>query len=82
MACNTYMYTLYYLLYAGIASWSLNKLSKMEKSLLELILPASARGGSRKFRKGWLGHLPTFVVLRIEIIQNNFKEKRPPLAHP
>ena len=64
MACNTYMYILYYLLYAGIASWSLNKLSKMEKSLLELILPASARGGSRKFRKGWLGHLPTFQLYR------------------
>ena len=25
----------------------------------EIILPASARGESRKFRKGWLGHLPT-----------------------
>ena len=29
MACNTYMYILYYLLYAGIGFWSLNKLSKM-----------------------------------------------------
>ncbi|CAH3023365.1 unnamed protein product, partial [Porites evermanni] len=25
---------------------------------------ASARGGSRKFRKGWLGHLPTCQLYR------------------
>ena len=31
MECNTSMY---YLLYAGIGVWSLNKLSKMEKSLM------------------------------------------------
>ena len=63
MACNAYMYILYYLLYAGIGFWSLKKLSTMEKSLMELILPASARGGSRKIRKGWLGHLPTCRLL-------------------
>ena len=64
MACNTYMYILYYLLYAGIGFWSLNiKLSNGEISH-ELILPASARGGSRKFRKGWLGHLPTCQLYR------------------
>ena len=34
MACNTYMYILYYLLYAGIGFWSLKKLLKMEKSLM------------------------------------------------
>ena len=34
MACNTYMYILYYLLYGEIGFWSLNKLSKMEKSLM------------------------------------------------
>ena len=34
MACNTYMYNLYYLLYAGIGFWSQNTLSKMEKSLM------------------------------------------------
>ena len=34
MACNTYMCILYYLLYVGIGFWSLNKLSKMEKSLM------------------------------------------------
>ena len=33
MAYNTYMYILYYVLYAGIG-WSLKKLSKMEKSLM------------------------------------------------
>ena len=26
MECNTYMYILYYVLYAGIGFWSLNKL--------------------------------------------------------
>ncbi|CAH3172622.1 unnamed protein product, partial [Porites lobata] len=31
---------------------------------------AAARGGSRKFRKGWLGHLPTCQVCR-----NSTKEK-------
>ena len=90
MACNTYMYILYYLLYAGIGFWSLNKLSKNGEVSPELILPAAARGGSRKFRKEWLGHLPTEVPAytetfycsenSIKIIQNNFKEKRPPLA--
>ena len=62
-ACNTYMYILYYLLYAVIiiGSWSLNKLSKTSH---ELILPAFTRGGSRKFIKGWLGHLPTCQLYR------------------
>ena len=34
MASNTYMFILYSLLYAGIGLWSLNKISKMEKSLM------------------------------------------------
>ena len=33
MVCNTYIYILYYLLYAGIGSQSPDKLSKIEKSL-------------------------------------------------
>ena len=53
----------YYLLYDGIGFWSLNKLSIMEKSLMnssyQHLIISACRGGSRKFRKGWLGHSPT-----------------------
>ena len=90
MACNTYMYILYYLLYAGIDFWSLNKLSKMEKSLMNSSyqhLPGVDPENSEK--GGWdtcplASYIGTFYYSdsSIKIIQNNFKEKRPPLAHP
>ena len=90
MARNTYMYILYYLLYAGIGFWSLNKLSKMNKSLINSSyqhLPGVDPENSEK--GGWdtcplAGYIETFYYSdsSIKIIQNNFKEKRPPLAHP
>ena len=89
MAYNTYMYILYYVLYAGIG-WSLKKLSKMEKSLMNSSyqhLPGVDPENSEK--GGWdtcplASYIETFYCSEnsIKIIQNNFKEKRPPLAHP
>ena len=90
MACNTYMCILYYLLYVGIGFWSLNKLSKMNKSLINSSyqhLPGVDPENSEK--GGWdtcplASYIETFYCSEnsIKIIQNNFKEKRPPLAHP
>ena len=88
MACNTYMYNLYYLLYAGIGFWSLNTLSKMEKSLLNSSYQQQPGVDPRNSEKGgWdtcplASYIETFYCSEnsIKIIQNNFKEKRPPLA--
>ena len=82
------MYILYYLLYAGIA-WSLNKLSKMEKPrlnssyqwLLGVDPENSEKGGLDTFPLA--SYIETFYCSEsIKIIQNNFKEKRSPLACP
>ena len=91
MACNTYMYILYYLLYAGIGFWYLNiKLSKMEKFLMKSFyqqLPGVDPENSEK--GGWdtcplASYIETFYCSEnsIKIIQINFKEKKFPLAHP
>ena len=54
----------------------------------ELILPAAASDGSRKFREERVAWTATYLEMfycsenSIKIIQNNFKEKRSPLAHP
>ena len=63
MARNTYMYILSYLLYAGIGFWSLNKLSKMVKSLIKLSYQHLPRVDPENSEKGgWdtcpLAHLP------------------------
>ena len=56
MVRNTYIYILYYLLYAGIGSQSSDKLSKIEKSLKNSSyqqLPGMDPENSEK--KGWPG---------------------------
>ena len=82
------MYILYYLLYAGIA-WSLNKLSKMEKPLVNSSYQQLLGMDPENSEKGGLDTCPlasyieTFYCSEsIKIIQNNFKEKRSPLARP
>ena len=84
-------FVLLILLYAGIGFWSLNKLWKNGEISHELILPASTRGvdPQNSEKGGWdtyplAGYIETFYCSEnsIKIIQNNFKEKRPPLAHP
>ena len=85
MACNTYMYILYYLLYAGIDFWFLSKLSKMEKSLMNSSyqhLPGVDPENSEK--GGWdTCPLASYIEMlhfsenSIKIIQKNVKEKRP-----
>ena len=90
MACNTYMYILCYLLYAGIGFCSLNKLSKMEKSLMNSSYQhLSGVDPENSEKGGWetcplASYTETFYSSEnsIKILQNNFKEKRPPLAHP
>ena len=77
-------------MHAGIGFWSLNKLSKMEKSLINSSyqqLPEVDPENSEK--GGWDTHplasyREAFYCFEnsIKIIQNNFKKKRPPLAHP
>ena len=90
MAYNTYMYILYYVLYAVIGFWSLKKLSKMDKSLINSFyqhLPGVDPENSEK--GGWetcplASYIETLYCSgnSITIIQNNFKEKKPSLAHP
>ena len=83
-----YMYILYYLLYAAIGFGSLNKLSKMEKSLMNSFYQQQPGMDPENSEKGgWdtcplVSYIETFYCSEnsIKIIQNNFKEKRPPLA--
>ena len=89
MACNTYMNILYYLLYAEIGFCSLNKLSKMEKSLMSSSLYRHLPGvdPENSEKSGWDTCLLASYIERfycsensIKIMQINFKEKRPHLA--
>ena len=90
MASNTYMYILYSLLYAGIGLWSLNKISKMEKSLMNSSyqhLPGVDPENSEQ--GGWdtcplASYTETFYCSEntIKIIQNHFKKKKAPFGPP
>ena len=69
MACNTYMYILY-LLYAGIGLWSLNKLSKMEKSLMNSSYQQLPGVGPINFREK---KIFKYVHVQIALPKKNFK---------
>ena len=67
-----------------------NKVSKMEKSLMNSFYQQQPGVDPKNSEKGgWdtcplASYMETFYCSEnsIKIIQNNFKEKRPPLAHP
>ena len=73
MACNAC---------AGIGFWSLNKLSKMEKSTS--ICQWWIQKTQKRVARTLASHIETlsFSESSINIIQINFKETRPPSAHP
>ena len=69
MACNAY---------AGIGFWSLNKLAKMEKSLMNSFyqhLPGGG-GGIQKIQKRVTGALANLPATFLRIIKNNTKFQR------
>ena len=90
MACKLYTCTFCVICCMLELVVSINKLSKMEKSLMNSSYQQLPGVDPENSEKGdWdtcplASYTETFYCSEnsIKIIQNNFKEKRPPLAHP